>query len=92
MSLRRRGYLYEARMVTLKNDFHGTETKARLEIGQKLTRAQARRIRQRLCPKNGCQCAQDALGQRDITTRSLELVGLEVDNDGNVVIYKYDTI
>ena len=79
-------------MITLKNDFHNTETKVRLELGQTLTREQARRIRRRLCP-DGCQCAQDALGQRSMEeVRELTLVGHEIDSDGTVEIVEYDII
>ncbi len=48
--------------ILLKNDFHDTETRARIDIPLTARRLQA--IRSRLCGVRDCACAQDHLGTR----------------------------
>ncbi|MCP5020201.1 MAG: hypothetical protein GY930_00360 [bacterium] len=48
--------------LLLKNDFHDTETRTRIDIPLTARRLQA--IRSRLCGVRDCACAQDHLGTR----------------------------
>lgn len=50
-------------MITIRNDFHGTEVRLRADIGGTLTTAQVRRAKARLCGIENCTCSGDA-GER----------------------------
>ena len=50
-------------MITLKNEFHDTETRVRAQIGDTLTGNQVRRAARKLCGLYDCVCGGEA-GQR----------------------------
>ena len=50
-------------MITLKNEFHNTETRVRAQIGDTLTVDQTRRAARNLCGISDCLCGGEA-GQR----------------------------
>ena len=50
-------------MITLKNEFHNTETRVRAQIGDTLTRNQTYRAARNLCGISDCLCGGEA-GQR----------------------------
>ena len=50
-------------MITLKNEFHDTETRVRAQIGDTLTENQVRRAARNLCGLYDCDCGGEA-GQR----------------------------
>ena len=50
-------------MITLKNEFHNTETRLRAQIGDTLTVDQTRRAARKLCGFYDCVCGGEA-GQR----------------------------
>jgi len=64
-----------AKLVTLKNDFHGSSVTLRLDIEgdeQYLTALlsphQTRKARRSLCPSKDCRCAQSCAGTRGTQT------------------------
>ena len=50
-------------MITLKNEFHNTETRVRAQIGDTLTGNQTYRAARNLCGISDCVCGGEA-GQR----------------------------
>ena len=50
-------------MITLKNEFHNTETRVRAQIGDTLTGNQMSRAARNLCGFSDCVCGGEA-GQR----------------------------
>lgn len=50
-------------MITLKNDYHGTEVRLRVGSDGRLTERQVKRVRKVLCGVDGCTCG-DNLGRR----------------------------
>ena len=71
-------------MITLKNNFHNTETKIRAQVGDTLTEIQAKRIERRLCPYPECGCTP-VRGKQEY---NLEAIGLEWDVNIERTIYK----
>ena len=53
----------EKKMITLRNEFHNTETRVRAQIGDTLSANQADRAARNLCGLYGCVCGGEA-GQR----------------------------
>jgi len=51
-------------MITLTNDFHGTECRVRMPADGILNPSTVRRARAKLCGCEGCTCAQSPLGTR----------------------------
>ena len=43
-------------MLTLRNDFHGTEARVRADYGETLSARQVARVRQTLCGIESCTC------------------------------------
>ena len=70
--------------ITLRNDFHNSETTVRVaSLPHTLTPSQVRRVRKALCGNRGCKCG-DIRGGQHTRTDEGELVTL-------VVGYDYET-
>jgi len=73
------------KMITLTNDFHGTSTQIRAEVGDTLNETQVKRIERRLCPSySSCGCTP-IRGRQDY---DLDPVGLEWDGNIERTIYR----
>ena len=52
-------------LVTLRNDYHGTEYRITLDWYMPLSKSQIRRCRRALCPGyRSCTCGRGVLGER----------------------------
>ena len=71
-------------MITLKNNFHNTETKIRANVGDILTEIQVKRIERRLCPYSECGCTP-VRGKQEY---NLDPIGFEFDRSVERVVYK----
>jgi hypothetical protein len=69
---------WEDKMITLKNDFHGTKVNLKPHNGL-LTKHQIKRAWQTLCGIHGCTCGND-LGMRG----SNQTVFVKQDRQGNI--------
>lgn len=65
------------KQTTLTNDFHKTEAKVKPTQGGFLNRDQVKRVRKKLCGKDGCCCGVNVL-----STRGDQFVIIEDCNDG----------
>ena len=65
-------------MITLYNDFHGSEVTLRANPGDELSLAQVRRARRELCGISGCLCGGN-LGERG--RQDVEIVPIGYHNN-----------
>lgn len=68
-------------MITLRNNFHGTEHNIKAKIGDRLSGSQIRRARKALCPSrsSGCTCGGN-LGERGPQPVVVDVDGYDRDN------------
>ena len=77
-------------MITLRNDFHGTEARVKAEIGETLTPSQTRRVQRKLCPFSDCRCGVVRGRQYDETGRRFAVTEVREYGDDYVYMLELD--